>query len=190
MTKKDFRTFVSEKYIYPVYSSQTENHGILGYYKDFLAENVITWTADGVKAGVVNFRKGKFYATGHCGILTSKKYPENEFFAIGIGLQTKKRVSRSIVPSLKSEDIARVELKFTPDISEQGKISQLFETFENLVNELEEKWASWKILKMISLTKCLLILVQIFLQLDSKVSNQAELLIKSKIYLSFPEANR
>ncbi|MDW2829793.1 restriction endonuclease subunit S [Mesomycoplasma ovipneumoniae] len=147
LTKKDFRTFVSEKYIYPVYSSQTENHGILGYYKDFLAENVITWTADGVKAGVVNFRKGKFYATGHCGILTSKKYPENEFFAIGIGLETKKRVSRSIVPSLKSEDIARVELKFTPDISEQGKISQLFETFENLVNELEEKMSLLKNLK-------------------------------------------
>ncbi|WP_081310997.1 restriction endonuclease subunit S [Mesomycoplasma ovipneumoniae] len=139
LTKKDFRTFVSVRYIYPVYSSQVENHGILGYYKDFLAENVITWTADGVNAGVVNFRKGKFYATGHCGILTSKKYPENEFFAIGIGLQSKKWVSNSIVPSLKSEDIAQVELKFTPDISEQGKISQLFETFENSINKLEEK---------------------------------------------------
>ncbi|WP_179852233.1 restriction endonuclease subunit S [Mesomycoplasma ovipneumoniae] len=80
LTKKDFRTFVSARYIYPVYSSQVENHGILGYYKDFLAENVITWTADGVNAGVVNFRKGKFYATGHCGILTSKKISWKRIF--------------------------------------------------------------------------------------------------------------
>ncbi|WP_341494008.1 restriction endonuclease subunit S [Mesomycoplasma ovipneumoniae] len=146
LTKKDFRTFVSGKYIYPVYSSQIENHGILGYYKEFLAENVITYTADG-NAGIVNFRKGKFFATGHCGILTSKKYPENEFFAIGIGLQTKKWVSRSIVPSLKNEDMAQVELKFTPDISEQGKISQLFETLENLANKLEEKISLLKNIK-------------------------------------------
>ncbi|MDW2912204.1 restriction endonuclease subunit S [Mesomycoplasma ovipneumoniae] len=126
-------------YIYPVYSSQTENHGILGYYKEFLAENIITWTADGVNAGFVNFRKGKFFATSHCGMLISKKYPENEFFAIAIGLRSKKWVSRSIVPCLKTDDIAQVELKFTTDISEQQKISQLFDTFENLVKKLEEK---------------------------------------------------
>ncbi|WP_337903481.1 restriction endonuclease subunit S [Mesomycoplasma ovipneumoniae] len=133
-------------YIYPVYSSQIENHGILGYYKEFLAENVITYTADG-NAGIVNFRKGKFFATGHCGILTSKKYPENEFFAIGIGLQTKKWVSRSIVPSLKNEDMAQVELKFTPDISEQGKISQLFETFDSLILAYEQKVAYFQKIK-------------------------------------------
>ncbi|MDW2909050.1 restriction endonuclease subunit S [Mesomycoplasma ovipneumoniae] len=125
--------------MYPVYSSQTENHGILGYYKEFLAENIITWTVDGVNAGFVNFRKGKFFATSHCGMLISKKYPENEFFAIAIGLRSKKWVSRSIVPCLKTDDIAQVELKFTTDISEQQKISQLFDTFENLVKKLEEK---------------------------------------------------
>ncbi|MHA0290948.1 restriction endonuclease subunit S [Mesomycoplasma ovipneumoniae] len=128
----------SRGYIYPVYSSQIENHGILGYYKDFLAENVITWTADG-NAGIVNFRKGRFFATSHCGILASKKYPENEFFAIAIGLQTKKWVSKSIVPSLKTDDMAQIQLNFIHDISEQQKISQLFETFQNLANKLEEK---------------------------------------------------
>ncbi|WP_337904902.1 restriction endonuclease subunit S, partial [Mesomycoplasma ovipneumoniae] len=111
----------------------------MGYYKEFLAENIITWTADGVNAGFVNFRKGKFFATSHCGMLISKKYPENEFFAIAIGLRSKKWVSRSIVPCLKTDDIAQVELKFTTDISEQQKISQLFDTFENLVKKLEEK---------------------------------------------------
>ncbi|WP_318025469.1 restriction endonuclease subunit S [Mesomycoplasma ovipneumoniae] len=125
--------------MYPVYSSQTENQGILGYYNEFLAENVITWTTAGAKAGAVNFRKVKFFATGSCGILSSKKYLENEFFAIAIGLQTKKNVTNGIIPSLKIIDMAQIELNFTTDISEQQKISQFFETFENLANKLEEK---------------------------------------------------
>ncbi len=112
-----------------------------------MAENVITWTTAGVNAGSVNFRKVKFFATGSCGILISKKYPENEFFGIAIGLQTKKNVTNGIIPSLKIIDMAQIELKFTPDISEQQKISQLFETFENLVNKLEEKIQILKDLK-------------------------------------------
>ncbi len=104
-----------------------------------MAENVITWTTAGVNAGAVNFRKGKFFATGSCGILTSKKYLENEFFAIAIGFKTRKNVTNGIIPSLKIIDMAEIELKFTSDVSEQLKISQLFETFENLVNKLEEK---------------------------------------------------
>ncbi|WP_337904964.1 restriction endonuclease subunit S [Mesomycoplasma ovipneumoniae] len=134
-------------YIYPVYSSQTENHGILGYYKEFLAENVITWTTAGVKAGVVNFRKGKFFATGSCGILTSKKYPENEFFAIVIGFQTKKNVTNGIIPSLKIIDMAQIEVKFSQDISEQQKISQLFETFDSLILAYEQKIAYFQKIK-------------------------------------------
>ena len=45
---------------YPVYSSQTRNKGLSGYYDKFLFENCITWTTDGAGAGDVNFRKGKF----------------------------------------------------------------------------------------------------------------------------------
>ncbi|MDW2913484.1 restriction endonuclease subunit S [Mesomycoplasma ovipneumoniae] len=153
LTKNQIKTKPVERererergYIYPVYSSQTENQGILGYYNEFLAENVITYTADG-NAGIVNFRKGKFFATSHCGILTSKKYPENEFFAIGIGLQTKKWVSKSIVPSLKTDNMAQIELKFTPDISEQQKISQLFETFDSLILAYEQKIAYFQKIK-------------------------------------------
>ncbi|MHA0283242.1 restriction endonuclease subunit S [Mesomycoplasma ovipneumoniae] len=147
LTKKYFRPFVSAKYIYPVYSSQIENHGILGYYKDFLAENVITWTADGVNAGVVNFRKEKFFGTSGCGILISKKYQPNEFFAIAIGNNTRDHITPWPIPHLISSEMAQVQLKFTPDINEQKKISQLFETLENLINKLEEKMTLLKNLK-------------------------------------------
>ncbi len=33
---------------YPVYSSQTKNNGLSGYYSDFLYEDAITWTTAGV----------------------------------------------------------------------------------------------------------------------------------------------
>ena len=44
------------KNVYPVYSSQTANNGLLGYFHKFLYENAITWTTDGANAGTVNFR--------------------------------------------------------------------------------------------------------------------------------------
>ena len=54
---------------YPVYSSQTKDNGLMGYYKDYLYENAITWTTDGANAGTVNYRAGKFYCTNVCGVL-------------------------------------------------------------------------------------------------------------------------
>ena len=55
---------------YPVYSSQTKNNGLAGYYSDYLYENAITWTTDGANAGDVNYRPGKFYSPGNvCGVL-------------------------------------------------------------------------------------------------------------------------
>ncbi len=54
---------------YPVYSSQTKEKGLMGYYKDYLFEDAITWTTDGANAGTVNYRAGKFYCTNVCGVL-------------------------------------------------------------------------------------------------------------------------
>ena len=48
---------------FPVYSSQTKNNGLMGYYKEYLFDTAITWTTDGANAGTVNYRKGKFYST-------------------------------------------------------------------------------------------------------------------------------
>ncbi len=55
---------------YPVFSSQTENYGCLGYINtyDFDA-NLLTWTTDGVNAGTVFIRSGKFNCTNICGTL-------------------------------------------------------------------------------------------------------------------------
>ncbi len=60
-------------YKYPVFSSQTKQKGLMGFYKKYLFEDALTWTTDGANAGDVNFRKGKFYCTNVCGVLLSQK---------------------------------------------------------------------------------------------------------------------
>lgn len=60
--------------VYPVYSSQTANNGILGYIPTYdYAVDSLTWTTDGAKAGTVFLRRGKYSITNVCGILTAKK---------------------------------------------------------------------------------------------------------------------
>ena len=60
---------------FPVYSSQTTNEGIFGYINtyDFEGE-YITWTTDGVNAGTVFYRNGKFSCTNVCGTLKAKDH--------------------------------------------------------------------------------------------------------------------
>ena len=49
---------------YPVYSSQTENDGMLGKINTYMFEGeYLTWTTDGANAGTVFYRNGKFSVT-------------------------------------------------------------------------------------------------------------------------------
>jgi len=59
---------------YPVYSSQTSNEGEIGAIDTYdYEEECFTWTTDGVWAGTVFYRNGKFSITTHCGILKLKE---------------------------------------------------------------------------------------------------------------------
>ena len=59
--------------IYPVYSSQTKEDGIIGYINSYdYNKECLTWTIDGY-AGTVFYRNGKFSITTHCGVLIPKK---------------------------------------------------------------------------------------------------------------------
>lgn len=63
--------------LYPVFSSQTQDDGCMGYLDtyDFDCDQ-ITWTTDGVNAGTVFLRKGKHSCTNVCGTL----FPRTEGF--------------------------------------------------------------------------------------------------------------
>lgn len=60
--------------LYPVYSSQTTNEGIMGYLDDFMFEGeYISWTTDGANAGTVFYRNGKFNCINVCGLIKLQK---------------------------------------------------------------------------------------------------------------------
>ncbi len=55
---------------YPVYSSQTLRQGEFGKIDTYdFEEECFTWTTDGVYAGTVFYRNGRFSVTTHCGVL-------------------------------------------------------------------------------------------------------------------------
>ena len=67
---------------YHVYSSQTTNFGQIGSIDTYdYEQECFTWTTDGVHAGTIFYRNGKFSTTTHCGILNLKeKYKDKVDF--------------------------------------------------------------------------------------------------------------
>lgn len=64
----------SNKGDFPVYSSQTTDEGIIGKINSYdFDECCLTWTTDGIYAGTVFVRNGKFNMTTHCGALILKE---------------------------------------------------------------------------------------------------------------------
>ncbi len=64
---------------FPLYSSRTTHDGEIGSIdsSDYDAE-CLTWTTDGIYAGTVFYRNGKFSMTTHCGVLLLKdKFKDN-----------------------------------------------------------------------------------------------------------------
>ena len=125
---------------FPVYSSQTQNNGLLGYYNDYLFEDAITWTTDGANAGTVNFRNGKFYCTNVCGVLLEKKYKPNLYFSTALSKVTKKYVSFTIGnPKLMNNTMAKIEILFSSNINEQQKIAKFLSLFDSKINKIIQK---------------------------------------------------
>lgn len=60
--------------LYPVYSGQTANEGIIGYIKEYQYDGkYLTWTTYGNNAGTVFFREGKFNIGRNCAGLKLRK---------------------------------------------------------------------------------------------------------------------
>ena len=115
----------NNSYKYPVYSSQTQNDGLMGYYKDYLYENAITWTTDGANAGEVKYRNGKFYCTNVCGVLLNTEGYANECFAYLLNSVAKKYVSFVGNPKLMNNVMGEIKISYPPIITQQ-KISNIY----------------------------------------------------------------
>ena len=133
-------------YKYPVYSSQTINKGLTGYYTDYLFENSITWTTDGANAGDVKFRKGKFYCTNVCGVLKSDKGYANLCVAEAFNSISKRYVSYVGNPKLMNNVVANIEIALPP-IEEQVLIADILSDMVSEIETLEKKLEKYKQLK-------------------------------------------
>lgn len=125
--------------IYPVYSSQTKDNGLLGYYSEYLFENAITWTTDGANAGTVNFRPGRFYSTNVNGVLINENgyacYAVSEI----INKFAYKYVSKVGNPKLMNNVMAEINIMITPDIDELKQISKLIEAYNQYITLHQRK---------------------------------------------------
>jgi type I restriction enzyme S subunit len=136
-----------ENNLFPVYSSQTKNNGLSGYYDKFLFEDCITWTTDGAGAGDVNFRKGKFYCTNVCGVLKSDKGYANTFVAEILNSVSRKYVSYVGNPKLMNNVMSEIQISIPTSIEEQTKIANFLSAIDNKINHCEtqiEKMEVWK----------------------------------------------
>ena len=124
---------------YPVYSSQTKNDGLMGYYSEYLFDTAITWTTDGANAGTVNFRKGKFFSTNVNGVLLSNDGYCNKAVSEILNLVTYKYVSKVGNPKLMNNVMEEIIISVPKDKNEMKIISDFLMTFDKRINYLEEK---------------------------------------------------
>jgi len=137
---------------FPVYSSQTENDGCMGYIRtyDFNAD-LLTWTTDGANAGTVFLRAGKFNCTNICGILLPKN--KNSVFlkylvhSVQVGAKHNKRIDTNGA-KIMSNEMALIKITIPPkneqiqianylDVQTE-KIDQIIVTINQKIDKLKE----------------------------------------------------
>lgn len=132
---------------YPVYSSQTKDKGLMGYYKDYLYEDAITWTTDGANAGTVNYRAGKFYCTNVCGVLLSNEVKANQMIAEALNNVAKGYVSYVGNPKLMNNVMADIVIQIPTQAEEREMLSSLFASLDYLITLHQRKCEKLKELK-------------------------------------------
>ena len=134
---------ISDATPYPVYSSQTKNNGLSGYYSEFLYEDAITWTTDGANAGDVNYRLGKFYCTNVFGVLINTEGYTNLCVASLIDRVAKNHVSYVGNPKLMNGIMRKIKIPI-PSFVEQQKIAACLTALDDLISAQTQKIAKLK----------------------------------------------
>lgn len=151
----DRGTVISEADIYknydkdgvPVYSSKTENDGVMGYVsREFYNKstnkgepNTLTWNTDG-NAGKVFLREKEYLYTNVCGKLTLKpdKQINLKWLQIVLNNETKKyTTSNANNGKLMSGQMKNIKIK-VPDIKIQEKIVEEYKRIEDFQLQLQE----------------------------------------------------
>lgn len=146
--KTDLCEECNDKYMYPVYSSQTSNNGILGFDKTFDFDGkYLTWTTDGANAGKVFFRNGKFRCTNVCGILyNDDNMYVDELTAELLDLETPKHVSYVGNPKLMNNVMSNIKI-LLPNKKESEKISFILNKINKKIDLEIHKFNKYQELK-------------------------------------------
>ena len=111
----------------------------MGYYKDYLYEDAITWTTDGANAGTVNYRAGKFYCTNVCGVLLSNEVKANQMIAEALNNVAKGYVSYVGNPKLMNNVMADIVIQIPTQAEEREQLSTFFTNLDNLITLHQRK---------------------------------------------------
>lgn len=138
--------------MYPVYSSQTENNGCMGYIDSFDYDGTcLTWTTDGVYAGTVFLRIGKFNCTNICGILQPRSdiYMPYAYYCLSTATPHHKRLDTNGA-KIMSNEMATIMLPI-PDSDTQKKIADYLDekttAIDTQISLLEQKAKKYEQLK-------------------------------------------
>ena len=127
--------------LYPVFSSQTQDNGCLGYINTFDFDcDQLTWTTDGANAGTVFIRSGKHNCTNVCGTLqpiTDQTNLNFSHYALQYATQFHKRPDTNGAKIMNNE---MAEISFAlPSEYEQFKIIQYLDHETAKIDSLIEK---------------------------------------------------
>ena len=126
---------------YPVYSSQTENNGCLGYIDTYAQEGEsITWTTDGANAGTVFYRNGRYNITNVCGLINviDKENILTKYVSYILSASTDKYVNRGMGnPKLMSNVMATIKIPIPPKPM-QEKIVEILDKFNDLTTDIQK----------------------------------------------------
>ncbi|WP_308701449.1 restriction endonuclease subunit S [Mesomycoplasma hyorhinis] len=132
---------------FPVYSSQTQNEGISGNISTYDYDGeYITWTMDGVNAGTVFYRNGKFNVSSS-GVLApnSNKNINTKFLFYVLKLMNLNQENiGETIPHFTGSMMNKLEITFVKNKQEQNKIADLFSNIDSTHAQLKRKQKSPK----------------------------------------------
>lgn len=124
---------------YPVYSSQTENNGMLGAITTYAYDGeYLTWTTDGANAGTVFYRTGKFSITNVCGLIDNTSSNVNtKYLYYVLNKKAPNYVSSGMGnPKLMSNVMSKISIPIPP-LEVQKEIVRLLDEFTAKTAELQ-----------------------------------------------------
>ncbi len=142
--------------MYPVYSSQTSNEGIMGYLDTYEFEGeYVTWTTDGANAGTVFYRNGRFNCTNVCGTIKLKK--DNTFFVSkALSVIAYRYVSRNLGnPKLMNDVAKQILIALPSEPTEQRAIAEALSDVDGLITALDKLIAKKRAIKQAAMQQLL-----------------------------------